>query len=100
MSTVPNDIGPDRSTTPATGGVISTPAATTAVPPIDAPMRTIEVAPSDRRNAAAATTSSSAPVVVVSDTPKPLKSNASTRYPRSASFLATGIQLHIVPSTW
>src|SRR5262245_17664306 len=92
--------GPERLITPATGGRILTAAAIDAVPPIDAPMSTNLLAPSDRRNAAAATTASSSAAFESVDAPVPGKSKASTRYPRCASSLPYCSHWHRSPSDW
>lgn len=57
--TAPNALGPDRLTTPATGGRIRVAADSTAVAPIDEPMSTTRSAPRRRSCAVAAATSPS-----------------------------------------
>jgi hypothetical protein len=73
--------GPDRLTTPATGGRILVAADSTAVPPMEEPISTIRSAPRRRSCAAAATTSLSTRASGPApgwESPEPAKSNAST----------------------
>jgi hypothetical protein len=77
--TAPNALGPDRLTTPATGGRIRVAADSTAVPPIDEPTSTTRSTPRRRSSAVAATTSVSTRLSgPARESPNPAKSKTST----------------------